>query len=93
MYVLLQSKLLLLLLFEESQSLDKSHLKSYSKRMWIRKIFLKHQQKGLSNVLIKDLRLHDHEYFFKSFPIQLLSSHCPPGLDHKSESLHYVAKL
>ena len=35
--------------------------------MRIRKIFLEYQQKGLFNVLVKELRLHDHEYFFKSF--------------------------
>ena len=67
-YVLLKSKLLLLLLFlKKKQLLDKSHLKPYSKRMWIRKILLEHQQKRLFNAFIKDLCLHNHEYFFKSF--------------------------
>lgn len=36
--------------------------------MWIHKIYLEHQQKGLFNVLLKDLRLHDLEYFFEKFP-------------------------
>ena len=35
--------------------------------MWIRKLFLEHQQKRLFNILVKYLALHDHEYFFKSF--------------------------
>ena len=35
------------------------------KRMWVRKIFRERKQKGEFHLLIKELRLHDHEYFFK----------------------------
>lgn len=51
--------------------------------MWIHKIFLEHQQKRLFNVLLKDLRLHDLEYFFEKFPKVF------PGL----ESHYYDVKL
>ena len=37
------------------------------KRMWVRKILRERKQKGKFHLLIKELRLHDHEYFFKYF--------------------------
>ena len=37
------------------------------KRMWVRQLFLERKNKGLFNILVKDLMLFDHEYFFKSF--------------------------
>ena len=37
------------------------------KRMWVRKIFRERKQKGEFHLLIKELRLYDHEYFFKYF--------------------------
>ena len=40
---------------------------SRKKRMWIRKLFQERRSKGLYNVLVKDLMLFDHEYFFKAF--------------------------
>ena len=39
----------------------------YKKTQWVRKLFLERKQKGLFNLLIKDLHMFDHEYFFKSF--------------------------
>ena len=36
------------------------------KRMWVRKI-LRERKQGKFHLLIKELRLHDHEYFFKYF--------------------------
>ena len=39
------------------------------KRLWIRKLFLERRSKGLYDVLVKDLMLFDHEYFFKAFKI------------------------
>lgn len=35
--------------------------------MWMRRLFIERRTKGLYNVLVKDLMLSDHEYFFKSF--------------------------
>ena len=35
--------------------------------MWVRKLFQERRSKGLYNVLVKDLMLFDHEYFFKAF--------------------------
>ena len=48
------------------------HLKTkrnakYKKRMWVRKLFRERKTKGAFNLLIKDMELHDHEYFFKFF--------------------------
>ena len=37
------------------------------KRMWVRKTFRERKQKREFHLLIKELRLHDHEYFFKYF--------------------------
>ena len=37
------------------------------KRFWVRKIYKDRLQKGEFHMLVKDLRLHDHEYFFKCF--------------------------
>ena len=37
------------------------------KRMWVRKLFAERRTKGAYHMLIKDLMLFDHYYFFKSF--------------------------
>ena len=39
----------------------------YTKTIWVRKLFQERNSKGAFNLLIKDLRLHDQEYFFKFF--------------------------
>ena len=39
----------------------------YKKRFWVRRIFQERKQKGEYHLLLQDLRLHDHEYFFKCF--------------------------
>ena len=77
-YVISQSKLLLLhllSLFQKWQSHDKSNPKSNSIRMKFRKIILKHHKKVYlvywSRALGKGIHLHDYEYFFKSFPMNL----------------------
>lgn len=44
------------------------------RRFWVRKLFRERRMEGLYNVLIKDLMLFDHEYFFKALkmsPTQL----------------------
>lgn len=38
-----------------------------NKKMWIRRLFQERKNKGLYNVLVKDLSLFDIKYFFKSF--------------------------
>jgi len=35
--------------------------------MWVRDIFKKREERGEFNILIKELKLHDQEYFFRSF--------------------------
>ena len=37
------------------------------KRMWVRKVFAERQQKGLFNILVKDLPLHDDDFFSEVF--------------------------
>ena len=39
----------------------------YKKRFWVRRIFQERKQKGEYHLLLQDLHLHDHEYFFKCF--------------------------
>ena len=41
--------------------------KPKKRRMWMRRLFVERPSKGLYNVLVKDLKLFDHEYFFKAF--------------------------
>ena len=37
------------------------------KRYWVRKVYRDWQEKGEFHMLVRDLRLHDHEYFFTCF--------------------------
>ena len=37
------------------------------KRFWVRKVYAERLQKGEFHLLVRDLRLHDHEYFFRYF--------------------------
>ena len=37
------------------------------KRFWVRKVYEERLEKGEFHLLVRDLRLHDHEYFFKRF--------------------------
>ena len=39
----------------------------YKKRFWVRQIFKERKQKGEYNLLVKDMKLFDHEFFFKQF--------------------------
>lgn len=41
--------------------------KKQKKTIWVRKIFQERKQKGEFHLLINELRIHDHEYFFKYF--------------------------
>ena len=58
-----RSTLYLLLL----QHLREQNDKRYKKRFWVRRIFMERETKGAFNLLVKDMALHDHEYFFKFF--------------------------
>lgn len=42
-------------------------LLKYRKRFWVRHVYAERKQKGEYYQLVKDLQLHDHEYFFKYF--------------------------
>ncbi len=37
------------------------------KRFWVRKIFAQRKEKGEYNNLVREMRLYDHEFFFKMF--------------------------
>ena len=37
------------------------------KRFWVRRLFEERDEKGEFNLLVKDMRLFDHEYFFQCF--------------------------
>ena len=60
--LLIKKKLILLQILHRRKQRSKS-----KKRFWVRKIYAERQQKGEFHLLVKDLRLHDQEYFFKYF--------------------------
>ena len=37
------------------------------KRFWMRRIYLERQQKGEFHLVVREMMLFDHEYFFKCF--------------------------
>lgn len=49
------------------QHLNEKNSNKYKKRFWVRQIFLDREKKGAFNMLVKDMALFDHEYFFKFF--------------------------
>ena len=60
-YLLLKKKIIILILIRRRNE------RNAKKRMWVRKIFADRSQHGLFDSLVRELRLHDHYYFFKSF--------------------------
>ena len=58
----LNNNIAYLLLLKRRRSLQK-----YRKRFWIRRIYQERNNKGEYHLLVKDLQLHDHEYFFRCF--------------------------
>ena len=59
--LLVKKRLLLLKLLNQTE--NKNGRKK--KRFWVRKLSAERLQKGEFHLLVRDLRLHDHEYFFK----------------------------
>ena len=59
---MLRRRTLLLLLLWRRQEARKR-----KKRVWVRKIFQDRKQKGEFHLLLRELKLYDHEYFFKYF--------------------------
>ena len=59
--LIVRKRLLLLKLLNQTE--NKNGRKE--KRFWVRKLHTKRLQKGEFHLLVGDLRLHDHEYFFK----------------------------
>ena len=63
------------------------------RRFWVREIFLERKQKSELNTLVKEMKLHDHEYFKKEFrmsPTQLeeeLLSWVAPKITKKSDTI------
>ena len=45
----------------------KRRKKERQRRCWIRKIYMERCEKGEYHLLVRDLRLHDQEYFFRYF--------------------------
>ena len=58
----LRRKLLILLLLRKRRQRLK-----YRKRFWVRKVYEERKTKGEFNVLVRELMLADHEYFFRLF--------------------------
>lgn len=58
--------LLLCILLRRRQQRRKKQQK-YKKSIWVRKIFQERQLKSEYYLLIEELKLYDHEYFFKQF--------------------------
>ena len=61
--LLVKKRLLLLKLLIQTE--NKNGRKK--KRFWVRKLHAELWQKGEFHLLVRDLRLNDHEYFFKCF--------------------------
>ena len=64
--------------------------------MWVRKIFQDRHAKGELNLLIKDMTLFDHEYFFKQFrmlpnKLEELLSFVDPLIEKSSERREAVS--
>ena len=60
--------LLLALLVAKKRELQKEgKLKIRKHRVWVRKILTERKSKGEYHVLVKELKLFDHEFFFKQF--------------------------
>ena len=64
--LLLQTKIILLIILRRRLRARKA-VKKYKKRMWVRELFKHREEKSEYNILVKDLRLFDSEFFFKSF--------------------------
>ena len=62
-----QKIILLLILRRRSRKRKKLSVEKRRHKIWMRKIFIERPEKGLFNVLVKDLKLHDSEYFFRNF--------------------------
>lgn len=77
-------RVLLLLLLAKRRIRQRKRNNKYKKRFWIRKIFQERKRKGEYHLLIHDMRLFDHEYFFKHF--RMLP-------DKYEKRLSYVAPL
>ena len=74
--------LLTLIIKRRRQQMNVTH--KYKKRFWVRKIFQERKLKGEYHLLVKDLKLFDHEFFFKQFRM----------LPNKYEKLHsYIAPI
>ena len=58
-------------------------MEKYRKRFWIRKIYAEREEKGEFHLLVQEMKLYDHAYFFKQFRMspatfeQLLSLTAP----------------
>ena len=64
---LLQKRLLLLLVLRRRMCKRRQLKPKVYKECWVRKIFQEREEKGEFNNLVKELRLFDHEYFFRNF--------------------------
>jgi len=45
----------------------RSRFRIKRKKMWVRRLFQEREERSEYQILVKDLVLFDHEYFFKSF--------------------------
>jgi hypothetical protein len=62
-HLLVKNNLILLLLLRRHQK----RLQRYKKRFWLRQIYDEREEKGEYHLVVKQLQLHDQEYFFKCF--------------------------
>lgn len=60
-------RLLLLLLLRNRRAKRIREQQKYKKDIWVRRIFAERRAKGEYCTLIREMRLFDHEYFFKQF--------------------------
>ena len=58
--------------------------KKNQRKMWVRKIYQERKQKGEFHLLINEMRLHDHELFFRYFRMS------PTRYEHLLEQIGHV---
>lgn len=62
--VLLQKKILILIILRRR---FRGRIGKYKKSMWVRQLFKDRARRGEFNILVKDMMMFDHFYFFQTF--------------------------
>ena len=67
LYLLLRRRYLFLYNLHQKMLRENTKTRKRKRRFWIRKLYEERNVKGEYKLLINDMRLHDHEMFFRYF--------------------------